>query len=379
MKAISLFISLIIALGAMAQTPITVTLPEGVDSVTTTTTITTVTRTYRSSNSRPAAPATVAPPRQPSIPEPHVISPVQSAPAQVWDPDIIETDGLLDSEPEEAVVTITEPLYTDSLHGYPLNEQGKMVLATIDPELLSRTVIVGNDTVPFILPQRNYGRYDRGLYNFLFIPKGQWMFGLTASYGEFSSEDIEILSLLKDLSFKGKIYSLQPTLSYFIRNNQSMGLKFNYTRAIADLGGLSVDFDDDLNFTLSNVSYYSQNFSASIFYRNYVGLGAEKRFAIFNEVDLAFGSGSSRFLRSYDGEPKDTKTLTTKVGLNFSPGLTVFIMDQVCFNVSFGVFGLHVTHDKQYTNGADEGSRTSSGANFRFNLFNINFGIGVTI
>lgn len=54
-------------------------------------------------------------------------------------------------------------------------------------------------------------------------------------------------------------------------------------------------------------------------------------------------------------------------------------MDNVCFNVSFGVFGLHVTHDKQYTNGVDEGSRTSSGANFRFNLFNINFGIGVSI
>ena len=76
---------------------------------------------------------------------------------------------------------------------------------------------------------------------------------------------------------------------------------------------------------------------------------------------------------------RDTKTLTSKWSLNFSPGVTMFIMDNVCFNVSFGVFGLHVTHDKQYTNGEDEGSRTSSGANFRFNLFNINFGLGVTI
>lgn len=261
----------------------------------------------------------------------------------------------------------------------PRNADGKIVLAEVDPRLLRERVVVGADTVPIVLPLPNYGRYDRGLFNFLFIPKGQWMFGMTASYGEFSSDDVQILSLIKNFNFKGKLYSLQPNISYFFRSNQSIGLKFNYSRGIGDLGGLSVDFDEDINFTLSDISYYSQTFTASVFYRNYVGLGAEKRFAIFNEIDLAFGSGSSRFKRSYDGELKDTRTLTSKWGINFSPGLTMFIMDQVCFNVSFGVFGLHVTHDKQYTNGVDEGRHTSSGANFRFNLFNINFGLGVTI
>ena len=261
----------------------------------------------------------------------------------------------------------------------PRNEAGKIVLAEVDPRLLRERVVVGADTVPIVLPLPNYGRYDRGLFNFLFIPKGQWMFGMTASYGEFSSDDVQVLSLIKNFNFKGKIYSVQPNISYFFRSNQSIGFKFNYSRGIGDLGGLSVDFDDDINFTLSDISYYSQTFTSSIFYRNYVGLGTEKRFAIFNEIDLAFGSGSSRFKRSYDGELKDTRTLTSKWGLNFSPGLTMFIMDQVCFNVSFGVFGLHVTHEKQYTNGVDEGRRTSSGANFRFNLFNINFGLGVTI
>ncbi len=328
-----------------AQTP-SVTVPEGADSVVTTvtTTVTTITRTYLGHKD----------------PTPAAAAPIDPTPART-------------KTPPRSII------YTDSLHGHPLNEHGKMVLATIDPELLDMKVVVGNDTIPFVLPSPNYGRYDRGLYNFLFIPRGQWMFGLTASYGEFSSDDIQVLSLIKDFSFKGKLYTLSPTISYFFRNNQSVGLKIKYSRGIADLGSLAVDFDEDLNFTLSDVSYYSQHYSASIFYRNYVGLGTEKRFAIFNEVDLAFGSGSSRFKRSYDGEPRDTKTLTTKASLNFSPGLTVFIMDNVCFNVSFGVFGLHVTHDKQYTNGVDEGSRTSSGANFRFNLFNINFGIGVSI
>lgn len=131
--------------------------------------------------------------------------------------------------------------------------------------ILDQKVIVGNDTVSIILPQRNFGRYDRGLFNFLFIPKGQWSFGLTASYGEFNSDDVQILSLIKDFDFKGKMYSIKPTIGYFVANNQSIGLKFNYTRGEADLGSLSVDIDDDLNFSLKDVSYYSNTYSIGVF------------------------------------------------------------------------------------------------------------------
>lgn len=350
---------------------LTVNIPAGADSVVTVTTTTTttttkvVTKVYKKASGQSPAELTsvqhVADSVAASRPMTSAASDI-SAPAVTAVPD----------EPKAVV-------YKDSINGRPVNEYGKIVLATIDPELLKEKVVVSGDTVPIILPAPNYGRYDRGLFNFLFIPKGQWLFGLSASYGEFNSDDVQVLSLIKDFNFKGKMYSVQPTVSYFFRSNQSMGLKFSYARGIADLGGISVDFDDDINFTLSDVSYYSQSYTASVFYRNYVGLGKDKRFAVFNEVDLSFGSGSSRFKRSYDGELMDTKTLTTKWSLNFSPGVTMFIMDYVCFNISFGVFGLHVTHDKQYTNGEDEGSRTSSGANFRFNLFNINFGLGVTI
>ncbi len=245
--------------------------------------------------------------------------------------------------------------------------------------ILDQKVIVGNDTVSIILPQRNFGRYDRGLFNFLFIPKGQWSFGLTASYGEFNSDDVQILSLIKDFDFKGKMYSIKPTIGYFVANNQSIGLKFNYTRGEADLGSLSVDIDDDLNFSLKDVSYYSNTYSIGVFYRTYVGLSTDKRFGVFNEVDLSFGSGSSRFKRYYGGELRDTRTNITSASLNFSPGVCVFIMDNVSFNVSFGVFGVSLRNEKQITNGVEEGSRFSSGANFKFNLFNINFGLGVHI
>jgi hypothetical protein len=246
-------------------------------------------------------------------------------------------------------------------------------------ELEKEKVIVGADTVSVILPERNFGRYDRGLYNYLFIPKGKWAIGLTASYGELNTEDSQLLDILSDLDFKGKLYSINPTISYFIRHNQSIGLKLTYSRGVADLANLSVDFDDDLSFTIRDMSYYTESFALGTFYRNYVGLGSQRRFGVFNEVSLMFQTGSSRFKRLYNDEPRDTRTTITQGSLNFSPGLAVFLQQNVAFNVSFGVFGLKLRHESQVTNDVDEGSRTTSGANFKFNIFNINFGLLVVI
>lgn len=248
-----------------------------------------------------------------------------------------------------------------------------------DLSWMDEKVVVGKDTVSIIIPQRNFGRYDRGLYNFLFIPKGQWALGLTASYGSFDAKDVQMLSVIKDFDFKGTVYSVKPSVAYFWKNNQSVGIKFNYTHSDLNMPSLSVDFDDDIDFSIRDVSYYSDVYSVAVYYRNYVGLGREKRFAIFNDVDLSFGGGVSRFKRYYNDELRNTQTDIFEAALNFSPGVCIFVMDYVSFNVSFGVFGIKMRSEKQRTNDVEEGSRFTSGANFKFNIFNINFGIGIHI
>ncbi len=278
---------------------------------------------------------------------------------------------------DEPILGLSVPLpQTAERHSNPVVR--KNTLTGIRPEMQERVIVKG-DTVPLVIPTKNYGRYDRGLFNYLYIVKGCWQFGLSASYGEFSTEDVQVLSLLKDVDFNGKLYALKPWVSYAIHNNQTIGLRLNYTKGMADLGSLSVDIDDDMDFDLRNVSYYSQSYSLGVFYRNYVGLNRSKRFAVFNEVSLEFSSGSSRFKRSYDDVLYDTRTISRGGNLNFSPGVCVFIQENVAFNVSFGVFGIKFNKDTQTTNGQDDGSRFSSGANFKFNIFNINFGLMVVI
>ena len=246
----------------------------------------------------------------------------------------------------------------------------------IDPK---EKVVVKGDTVPLIIRQRNLGRFDRGLFNFLFIPKGQWLFALTASYGEFSSEDLKVFDLLSDFDFSGHVFSIKPTISYFVRNNVSVGLRLNYTKAKASLGSMSLDFSDDMSFAISDIGYLNEEYSAAITSAQYIGLARGSRFGIFNEVELAFASGNSEFRRPYNGEPKETNSTYMQARLSFSPGVCVFIMKNVSFNVSFGVFGFYLRNEKQTVNGEPLGNRFTSGANFKFNIFNINFGIGVHI
>lgn len=244
---------------------------------------------------------------------------------------------------------------------------------------LSEKVVFRGDTIPMVLKDRNIGRYDRGLFNYLFIPKGGWSFGLTASYGEFSTSELEMFSLVSDFNFSGHSFSIKPYVSYFIRNNMSVGLRLAYTSSKATVESLKVDIDEDMNFNLSDIMYRNESYTAAFFFRQYVGMARRGRFGIFNEVELAFASGNADFRRPYAGEPKVTHTTYMETQLNFSPGVSVFIMKNVNFNVSFGVFGFHLRNERQYVDGEKSGNRFTSGANFRFNIFNIAFGIAVHV
>lgn len=243
----------------------------------------------------------------------------------------------------------------------------------------NRYVTFRGDTIPIILKDRTIGRYDRKLYNYLFLPKGIWSFGLTASYGEINTKDIELMSLLTDVSLGGHQYSIRPSVQYFIKNNLAVGLRLAYTKGHAGVDSFGVDVGDDMSFNLKDVSYDSESYTAAATLRKYFGIGPSGRFAIFNEIELAFSSGNSDFTRPFAGELKTTHATNMTAALNFSPGVSVLVMKNVGFNVSFGVFGFKLRSEKQFVNDEPIGSRFTSGANFRFNIFNINFGLVVNI
>lgn len=242
----------------------------------------------------------------------------------------------------------------------------------------SEMTVHRGDTVPMVLRSINLGRHDRGLSNFLYIPKGVWAIGLTASYGEIGTRDLDVFGLLSDVDISANAFTIKPYIQYFIRNNMAVGLKFGYYNAKGNVDSFSADFED-MGFSLSDIMYRAESYSAAFTFSQYIGLSRRGRFGVYNEVELSFKSGNSEFRRPYDGEPATTYTTSLDAELNFSPGVQVFIMKNVAFHVSFGVFGFYFKNEKQRENDEPAGNRFSSGANFRFNIFNINFGIAVNL
>jgi hypothetical protein len=223
------------------------------------------------------------------------------------------------------------------------------------------------------------GRYDRGIVSYRFIPKGKWIGGLTFSYINFDSDDSRLLfSLLKDFDCGFKTFSFDPFAGYAVKDNVVIGLKVGYNHTIADLGNLSIDIGDDSSFSLSNMRYAEDLYSVSFFHRSYIGLDHGKLFGLFNETSLTYENGTASFRRGADAtadDYKNTETTINELNLGINPGVAVFITQNVCAELSFGVVGFQYRIEKQRNNLGEIGKRRSSGADFKINLFNINIGI----
>ena len=166
----------------------------------------------------------------------------------------------------------------------------------------------------------------------------------------------------------------------YLVSNQCVGVKLGYSATKGNLGNFSLDVIEGMPIALSNLEYNAQFYSAGIFHRAYLGLTHSGQLGLFNETNLSFRSGVSHFIRgNEDGSSTDTKTLSNEIILGLSPGISVFIMDNVSASVSVGILGLSYKHNKQYVEDVMTGEFISSGANFQINILNINIGITVHI
>lgn len=304
------------------------------------------------------------------------ITPSQSVEVMEAEEEVVECDLPVDSLSIGKMVWVPDSLIPD----VDLLKKGQHKLVYDESKVdLNEMTIFKGDTIPMVLKDLKLGRYDRGLYNFLFMPKGMWSLGLTASYGKFSTDDLQLFDILSDVDISAHIFSIKPYVSYTFKNNVAAGLRLEYSNMQGDIHNLNLDIDEDMNFSLNDIMYRSESYSASLLLTQYIGLSRRGRFGVFNEVQLSFSGGTSDFNRPYNSVLRCTHTNFFDARLTYSPGLMVFVMKNVSCNLSFGVFGFYIRKEKQSVNGEYVGNRVNSGANFRFNIFNISFGLAVHI
>lgn len=221
-------------------------------------------------------------------------------------------------------------------------------------------------------------QFSRELNQNTFVPKGQWITGVSVSYAQSSQNKYQFL-VFENLSGDTYTFKVTPMLLYSFADNLAAGMKFGYTRTKLDLTDGSFILDSETTFDADNINAISQNFYAIGAFRNYISLGNTSRFGVFNELQLELGGGQSR-ISNFTGDG-DNRHLTGTFERNFSlnigltPGFIMFLNNYSAIEVSVGVLGFGYTHTKAITDRVNISRRNSKHANFKINLFSVQFGM----
>ena len=223
----------------------------------------------------------------------------------------------------------------------------------------------------------NEMRRRRGLTDThnLFVPKGQWIFGGTASYSTHTNKSYQFL-IIEGIDSKGYTFKISPMIAYAFRNNMALGGRFIYSRTLLKLDKAAINFGDaDSNVSLNAQDYYAlqHTYQVAAIWRQYIPLGRNKRFALYNEMSLAAGGSEARFA---NGSPvKGTYQSGYTFALGISPGIVAFATNNMAVEVNVGVMGITFNHTEQVHNQVTVGERNISQMNFKVNIFSIGLGM----
>lgn len=231
-------------------------------------------------------------------------------------------------------------------------------------------------------------KFDRGigLPSSRFIPKGTIGGGLTLSYSSYDlgkgADDAGykmLLSMLTGVDGEMQAFGIAPFVSYFIADNISVGVRFDYDYSDFDLGNGNFSFGDMLSMNLRDLGYTKQSYMGAIALRDYIPIANSKRFAMFAELRAAGGYAQSESFRLEDGNKFGTYQDIYKCSIGLVPGLTCFVTNEIAIEASVGVLGYEFQKIVQTTNQVEVSKMVQNSANFKINLLSVNLGMSFYI
>ena len=229
----------------------------------------------------------------------------------------------------------------------------------------------------------NEARAQRGFTSDInFVPKGQWIFGGTASYSMHRNMDYKLL-IIDDINSEGYTVNVSPMIAYAPWKNMAVGARFAYGRSMLSLDSAALAFGEGESGINMSVDYYHQikhSYTATLFWRPYIPLGQSNRFAIFAEVQLNFTGSQSKLVAEdgvIDGYQNYRGSYAESLGgsIALQPGIVAFVTNNTALELSIGVFGVGFERTNQLRNQIDQGTVKSTNMNFKVNLLSIGFGV----
>lgn len=220
-------------------------------------------------------------------------------------------------------------------------------------------------------------RRERGLVDIshVFVPEGQWIFGGTASYSTHTNASYTFF-VVENIDSEGYTFKVSPMIGYALRNNMALGGRFIYGRSLLRVDSGELNLGDEESGTHLSAEYYytlRHSYSAALFWRQYIPLGRNKRFALFNEISFTAGGHQKKF--AADQPVRGTFETGYSLSLGVSPGIIAFASNTMAVEVNVGVMGVSYTRARQDQNHVHEAEFKSSFMNFKVNLLSIGLGV----
>ena len=138
-------------------------------------------------------------------------------------------------------------------------------------------------------------RIDREINKIKFAYAGEIALGLTVSYGTLSSDDTDYLLILDNLNLNGSIFTINPSVGYFFKDNMSAGVRFGYTNINGTLDTVNFNLveQNDVNLAFKNLHLQSSALSVGRYCRSYARLDSKGHFGLYGEVYLSMKTGNS--------------------------------------------------------------------------------------
>lgn len=216
--------------------------------------------------------------------------------------------------------------------------------------------------------------FNRNLEQISFVPKGQWITGVSVSYSQSDQDKYQFL-VIENLSGDTYSFKVSPMVMFVFKDNLAAGTRFSYSRNRTKLNTADFVLDSETDYDVDNLYSISHNFSGTLAFRNYISLGHSTRFGLFNEVQLQFGGGQSKLCSGSGADFTGTFEKTFNMSIGLSPGMAIFLNNYSALEVNVGVLGFNYDHATATTDRIHVAHRSTKSANFKINLFSITFGV----
>lgn len=224
------------------------------------------------------------------------------------------------------------------------------------------------------MPLQAQEEFKRGLQQISFIPEGQWITGVSVSYSQSNQNNYQFF-IVENINGDTYTFKVSPMLMYAFKDNLVAGGRFAYTRSKVKLENVRVVLDSETDYTVDNLYSISQDYYGTAAFRNYISLGNNRRFGVFNEVQIEVGGGESKIYNNLGSDLSGTFSRNYKFNIGLAPGIIMFLNNYSALEVNVGVLGFSYTKTKATTDRIYVAHINSSKANFKINLFSITFGV----